>query len=63
MSIYRDDLSPIIVIAQNSFDLSITDVIYFVIAVNYRDKVFFLHTVFKLQCWKDGAVGKIHGVH
>ena len=72
MSIYRVDLSaavignnllPIIVIAQNSFDLSITDVIYFVIAVNYRDKVFFLHTVFKLQCWRDGAVGKIHGVH
>ena len=35
MGIYRDNLLPIIVIAQNMFDLSITDiafVIYFVIA-------------------------------
>ena len=35
MGIYRDNLLPIIVIAQNSFGLSITDiafVIYFVIA-------------------------------
>ena len=57
MGIYRDNLSaivigdnflPIIVIAQNSFDLSITDiafVIYFVITVNYRDKRLFMHTV------------------
>ena len=48
-----NDLIPIIVIAQNSFDLSITDtvfVIYFVIA----DR-FFIHTVFKvseLALWK-----------
>ena len=58
MGIYRDNLSaivigdnllPIIAIAQNSFNLSITDiafVIYFVIA---DDKRIFMHAVFKLQ--------------
>ena len=57
MSIYQDNLSaividdnllPLIFIAKNSLDLSITDIafiIYFVI--NYRDKRFFMHTVFK----------------
>ena len=63
MGIHRDNLSaividdnllPIIVIAQNIFDLLITDisfVIYFVIAspINYRDKRFFMHTVFKIS--------------
>ena len=63
MGIYRDNLSAIvigdnflsiIVIAQNSLDLSITViafVIYFVIAdkLDYRDKRFFMRAVFKLQ--------------
>ena len=63
MGIYRDNLSAIIigdnflsiiVIAQNSLDLSIT-VIAFVITyillspINYREKRFFMHAVFKLQ--------------
>ena len=63
MGIYHDNLSaivigdnflPIIVIAQNSFDLSITN-IAFVISyillspINYRDKQFFMHTVFKVR--------------
>ena len=37
MGVYRNNLLPIIVITQKSFDLSITDiafVIYFVIAIN-----------------------------
>ena len=53
-SIIGYNLLPIIVIAQNSFDLSITDIAfvkYFAIA----DERFFLHTVFKvseLALWK-----------
>ena len=75
MGIYRDDLLTIVIgdnlllvidIAQNSFDLSITD-IAFVISyvllspINYHDKRFFMDTVFKvsdLAQWK-----KIQGVH
>ena len=57
MGIYRDNFLPIIVIAQNSLDLSITDIafaIYFVIAINDS-----LCT----QCSKLGSwrYGKIHG--
>ena len=58
MGIYRDNFLPIIVIAQNSLDLSITDIVfvmYFVIAINDS-----LCT----QCSKLGSwrYGKIHGV-
>ena len=71
MGIYRDNLSaivigdnllPIIVIAQNSSDLSITDIasiIYLLSPINYCDKRFFMHTVFKiseLALWKKYAV-------
>ena len=65
MGIYRDNLSaivisdnllPIIVIAQNSFDLSILLLQYIsLLRINYRDKRFFMHTVFKvsvLALWK-----------
>ena len=47
MGIYRDSLSaivigdnflPTIVIAQNSFDLTITDITFVFIAINYREK-------------------------
>ena len=60
MGIYRDNLLAIvigdnflsiIVIAQNSLDLSITViafVIYLLSPINYRDKRFFMHAVFKL---------------
>ena len=61
--IYRDNLSAIvigdnllaiIVIAQNSFDLSITDIAFVIYSIllspiNYREKRFFMHTVFKLR--------------
>ena len=71
MDIYRDNLSaivigdhfsPIIVIAQNSLDLSITNiafVIYFVIT----DKLS-RQTILYAQCSKLGSwrYGKIHGV-
>ena len=75
MGIYRHNLSaivigdnvlPIIVIAQNSLDLSITDnafVIYLLSRINYRDKWFFMHAVFKLQSYWVGAMEKTHGVH
>ena len=61
MGIYRDNLSaiitgddllPIIAIAQNKFDLLITDiafVIFLLSPINYRDKRFFMHAVFKLE--------------
>ena len=61
MSIYRDNLSaivigdnfvPIIVIAQNSLDLPITDIafaIFLLSPINYRDKRFFMRTVFKVR--------------
>ena len=60
MGIYRDNLSaivtgdnllPIIVIAQNSFDLSITDIAFveMLSPINYRDKRFFMHAVSKFQ--------------
>ena len=61
MGIYRDNLSAIvigdnflsiIVIAQNSLDLLITVIalLYILLSpVNYRDKRFFVHAVFKLQ--------------
>ena len=71
MGIYRDHLSaivigdnflPIIVIAQNSFDLSITDiafVLYFVIVDKLsRKTIIHAHSV-KLATWR---YGKIHGV-
>ena len=68
MGIYRGNLLPIIVIAQNrpNFDLSITDiafVIYLLSPINYRDKRFFMHAVFKLRSYRIGAMGKTHGVH
>ena len=57
MGIYRDNSSaivigdnflPIIVIAQNSLDLSITDIAFAILLlpINYRNKRFFMHTVF-----------------
>ena len=61
MGIYGNNLStivignnllPIVVIAQNSFDLLTTHfafVIYFVIPINYRDKRFFTHTARKVS--------------
>ena len=68
MGIYRDNLSaivigdnflPIIVIAQNSFDLyrlPISLLQYISLSpINYRDKRFCMHTVFKfseLTLWK-----------
>ena len=63
MGIYRDNLSAIvigdnflsiIVIAQNSLDLSITVIAFVNILlspINYRDKRFFMYAVFKLQSW------------
>ena len=51
MAIYRDNSLPIIVIAQNSFDLSLTDIAFVIISlspINYRDKRFFMHTVIKV---------------
>ena len=75
MSIYRDNLSaivdgdnllPIIVIAQNSFDLSITDIAFAIgyilfSPINYGDKQFVMHTalvfkVSKLALWKKYTV-------
>ena len=62
ISIYRDNLSAIvfyrfIVIAQNGFDLLITDialVIYFVIAVELsRSTIVYAHSV-KLASWRYG---------
>ena len=61
MGIYCDNSSaiviggiflPIIVIGQNSLDSSITDiafVIFLLLLLNYRDKRFFMHTVFQGQ--------------
>ena len=59
---YRDNLSAIvigdkflsiIVIAQNSLDLSITVIVFAIYIllspINYRDKRFFMHAVFELQ--------------
>ena len=46
--VISDNLLPIIVIAQNSFDLLITD-ITFVICFVIADKRFFMHSKFKLQ--------------
>ena len=63
MGIYRDYLSaivignnilPIVVIAQNNFDLSIINiafVIYLLSPINCRDERFFMHAVFKLQSY------------
>ena len=73
MDIYRENLSaivicdnllPIIVITQNSFDLSITNiafVIYFVIA----DRFIAINDSLCTQCSKlvSWRYGKIHGVH
>ena len=63
IGIYRDNLSPIIiVIAQNSFDLSITDiafVIYLLSSIKYYDKRFFMHIVFRVRemaLWKKCTV-------
>ena len=47
-----DNLSPIFVIDQNSFNSSITDIAlvkYFVITNEFRDKQFFMYTVFKVN--------------
>ena len=61
MVVHRDNLLPIIVIAQNSFDLSLTDIAFVIISlspINYRDKRFFMHTVIKvseLALWKKYA--------
>ena len=58
----RENLLPIIVIAQNSFDLSLTDNAFVDISLspmNYRDKRFFMHTVIKvseLALWKKYTV-------
>ena len=61
MGVYRDNLLaivigdnflPIIVIAQNSLDLSITNIAFVIILlspINYRDKRIFMHTVFKVK--------------
>ena len=54
MGIHRDNFQPIIVIAQNSVDLSITADIAFVINFVIADKLsrykrFFVHTVFKVR--------------
>ena len=60
MGIYRDNLSPIMVFAQNKFDLSITDiafVIYFVIADKLsRYTIFYERSVLtsKLVSWRYG---------
>ena len=47
-----DNFLSIIVIAKNSLDLSITVIasLYILLSsINYRDKRFFAHAVFKLQ--------------
>ena len=71
MGIYRDNLSavvigdnltPIIAITQNSFDLSITYIAFVIqyillLPINYRDKRFFMPPVFKtlkLESWRYG---------
>ena len=62
MIIHRDNLLPIIIIAQNSFDLSITDVvlvIYFVIAISDSCA----HSVQTSKLVQIGATEKICGVH
>ena len=75
MCIYQDKLSaivigdnsfPIIVIAQNSFDLSITDIAFVIIfesPISYRDKRLFMHTLFKTSELESLAMEKMHGVH
>ena len=74
MGIYRDNLSAIvigdnflsiIVIAQNSLDLSITVIglLYILLSsVNYRDKRFFVHAVLNFKV-SELALWKKHGVH
>ena len=51
VGIYRDNLLPIIIIAHNGFNLLITDiasVISLLSPINYCDKPFLMHTVFKV---------------
>ena len=58
-----DNLLPIIVIAQNSFDVSLTGVAFVIISlspINYRDKRFFMNTV--IQVSELALRKKIHGV-
>ena len=60
IGIYRDNFSPLIVIAQKSFDLSITDiafVIYLVIADKLsRETIFYAHSAqtSELMSWRYG---------
>ena len=48
MGIYRDNLSPIIVIALLIYRLLILLLQYILSPTNYRDKRFFMHTAFKV---------------